>query len=91
MLLSICVESNNRLRDYSTLEPAIAGLGEARQVVRWTWLLHPRVPDMTAVVATVRQHIDNDIDRLFVAEITGRRLDGWLRRDLWDWANDNNN
>ena len=93
MFLSISLEANNRFRDYREVNNAIAGIGDARQIMRQTWLLHPRDlnVDVDAVVNRLTPLLDATCDRLFITEVTGRRLNGWLSRDLWVWANAQNN
>lgn len=90
MLLSINIEPNDRFRDYRSFGAAVESLGEARQVIRNAWLLHPQEPNMNRVVEMLVSSINPSTDRLFVADITGHALNGWLRQDLWEWANRQN-
>lgn len=91
MLLAITLEANDRFRDYSSFGRSLGTLGESLQVLRQTWLLHPTTPDFQRVLAVLMQNVNSGSDRIFVADVTGRPLNGWMSRTNWEWANQHNN
>lgn len=90
MLYMITLESNNRFKDYTQFSLAISSQGESFQILRQSWLLHTTSLNVRQVTAAIRPQIDERTDRLFVAEITGHGMDGWMSKAQWDWANSHN-
>lgn len=90
MLYMITLESNNRFKDYANFSAAISRQGENLQILRQSWLLYTTSATVRQITAAIRPQIDERTDRLFVAQINARAMDGWMSKAQWDWANGHN-
>ena len=91
MLYIVNYSLNNATRNYQDFIATLNNLGDDRlQIFDRAWLVYQREGNATLLANNLRQQLD-PIDRLFVVEITQRDRNGWMNRNVWDWANAHNN
>lgn len=91
MLFIVNYSINSQTRGPQGLVAALNALGDARlQIFGNTWLLHT-VRERAVDIQRVLQMQIDPADRVFVAEITHMQRNGWMNRNVWEWANQHDN
>ena len=83
MLILISYDLKCPGRDYTALYESIKSLGEWWHYLGSVWIIKSD-RNVTQIAQILRTKIDEN-DLLFVVDITGKPVDGWLPRAAWEW------
>ena len=88
MLLSISYDLRQPGRDYDELYETIKSAPSWCHAMDSLWFI--RITESVDSWSNKLRNAMDGNDWLFVVDITGQSRQGWLKKDVWDWINNNN-
>ena len=83
MLYLITYDLYRPQQDYTRLFSVIQSQGVALRCLQSVWLLQTNT-DVDTIQASLQGAIDQT-DRILVVDITQKRRNGWMNRNIWEW------
>ena len=89
MLYIVAYDLRTQQKDYSAFHSALNSLGECRPLLLNVWALRrtsTAINSPNQIAGYLAQYVGG-IDRVLVYDVTGRRPDGLMTNDVWEWLN----
>ena len=91
MVICISLYLQNANKDYTLFFNALKGLGEVFNAIPNFYVVRLLGRYANSNVDTIAQllsrYVDSSTDRLILYEVTGRRPNGLLSQEAWNWLN----
>lgn len=90
MLYVIACSLNNKMRNYQPLYERLKGISaNIHEAAPNLWFMQTDqgVPQITYALSDC---IDRAMDKVFISDITGKTMNGWLYTSSWEWINAHN-
>lgn len=87
MLYVVSYSLNNKVKNYQPLYDRLKSISDdVHQAAADLWFIKTS-QDVHQITYAVCDCIDKATDRVFVADITGKTMNGWLYKSSWNWIN----
>lgn len=88
MLYIVTYDLHQSDQNFKGLESAIRQEGEVNHCLASVWLVQSQ-HGVDEIQTNLQRAIDEN-DRIIVVDITGKPLNGWMNRDVWEWVRAHN-